>query len=99
MKVSKRIKWFTVSLFSWNPVCMLVIRPFDSRYHVSLLLIIHSIVLQRQLVNGLIVLWIRRIFACFGDGNNYSLSSNFWERTTCPDVIKDIQQALDRFVW
>ena len=40
------------SLFQ-NLVIMLVIRPFDSKYYVSLFLIIHPIVLQRLIVNAM----------------------------------------------
>ena len=53
MKVAWWIKWSMFLLFFWHPVWSLVIWPFDSTCHVRLLLIINSIVLQRQLINAL----------------------------------------------
>ena len=51
MKDSWWNKWSTVALFIRNPIWGLVIGPFYSRYHFSLLLIIGSIVLLRQLIH------------------------------------------------
>ena len=71
MKVSSRIKWSMVPLLFQNPVCIFVMWPFVSRYHVSLLFITRSIVLQRQLVNGFDV-------SLPDFGINYWLFPCFW---------------------
>ena len=50
IKVSRWTRWSIVPLFLWNPDWRFAISPFDSRNHISLLLIICSIVLHRQLL-------------------------------------------------
>ena len=97
-KASRWIKWSTVPLFLWNLVRRLVIRPFNFWYHVSLLLIIYSIVFAEAACrcDGSIFLQIRSIFTGFLDENDCHLSSHFWDIVTCPYWRHNV---LDRFIW
>ena len=83
MKVSCRIKWSLVPLLFWNPVCIFVIRPFVSRYHIRVYCLSST---PSSYQGSYSMRWVDNsadsMYLCwFGDRDNYWLSSYFWEST------------------